>query len=162
MAQAVSAVLACLPLRNTQSKGHRRAVAVAQSPRRRQHTPATPAPLLAGRRLCRSTARGRGGGVAPAASALAAPTAVHSLPLVADVLFSCATAYGIALFGVMAVGLLVPHASRASAWARAVVATLWTFLPLEALYLTLLVRHKHLTWMPTPAKNSHAPYRHRC
>jgi hypothetical protein len=159
LTHVVSTVLACLPLQTTQSKGRRQAFAVTQSPRQhtlRQHTPAAPAPPLARRRLCRSTARGRSSGVGTAASALAATTAAHP-PLVADALFSCATAYGITLFCLMVVGLLVPQALRASAWARAVVATLWTFLPLEALYLTLLVRPKHTTWTrPTSPRLTHA------
>lgn len=109
--------------------------------------------------------RCRGGGVTTAAaSALATATAGHSLWL-ADVLFSCATAYGIALFGVLVAGLLVPHASRASAWTRAVVATLWTFLPLEVLYLTLLVRHSsrlHVCASPDMRKPCLAAVSPRC
>ena len=74
-------------------------------------------------------------------------SALHSLA--AETLFRCATAYGVALFGAMAVGVFFKRATTGAAskrsvgavgWLHAVVWSLWTFLPLEAIYLTLLVR----------------------
>jgi hypothetical protein len=99
------------------------------------------------------------------------PSALHSAsPMVSETLFRCATAYGVALFGAMAVGVLFKRASTRAAskrsvgavgWLHAVVWSLWTFLPLEVIYLTLLVRARRLC-LATRWTSRHVVCMHVC